>query len=53
MGAASSIDLATSASLTITEAIGINDLGQIVAGAVDAAGTEHSVILTPVTAILP
>ena len=47
------IDLATSASLTITEAIGINDLGQIVAGAVDAAGTEHSVILTPVTAILP
>ena len=40
------LDPAASASLTITEAVGINDLGQIVAGASDAAGTEHTVILT-------
>jgi probable HAF family extracellular repeat protein len=42
------VDPASTASLIITEAAGINDLGQIVAGAVDAAGIEHSVILTVV-----
>jgi probable HAF family extracellular repeat protein len=50
------LDPATSASLMITEAVGINDLGQIVAGASDSAGTEHTVILTvegAESAILP
>jgi probable HAF family extracellular repeat protein len=42
------IDPTTSAGLTITEAIGINNLGRIVATATDAVGTEHSVILTAV-----
>ncbi|MBV8142962.1 MAG: DUF3466 family protein, partial [Verrucomicrobia bacterium] len=37
----------TASGLTITEAQGINDLGQIVATAIDASGSEHAVILTP------
>jgi probable HAF family extracellular repeat protein len=40
------IEPAAAARFTITEAVGINDLGQIVAGATDAVGIEHSVILT-------
>jgi probable HAF family extracellular repeat protein len=39
---------ATVNGLTIVEANGINDLGQIVATATDAAGNEHAVILTVV-----
>jgi probable HAF family extracellular repeat protein len=40
------IEPVAGARFTITEAVGINDLGQIVAGATDADGIEHSVILT-------
>jgi probable HAF family extracellular repeat protein len=39
---------ATAKGLTITTANGINDLGQIVGTANDAAGNEHAVILTVV-----
>jgi probable HAF family extracellular repeat protein len=39
-------DLVTITSLTITQANGINGLGQIVGTATDRAGNEHAIILT-------